>query len=357
MMKITNLMPDTGKSLVHYSGKEFISKIGIDIIRTVIAGILCGENVRDLTEEMTKKRIHLINGAMFTLYLQGRFKSENFIDGLPDRVLRQTRSSSTKDEKAILNFLLGLTEKGVQNILRSDSANIKKYLKAYKQSLKESADECSNNYGNVEALIELNGKKAKVDWPFFLSLFSAIGAQTLSIRGSEKSLYGKTFERLVLGSLLSLLGFNYIKEDEAGKKKKVFWLSSRGDKRESDATLLYKPGKAVRFDIGFIGPGNTEISLDKVTRYQNELTTGEYKHYSQTFIIVDRIGKKSRIEGLARDLGGCIIQMSMSFWPKLIASELHEKLGYKHEIVDLPESKIDSYIRRRIGHLDLNRFL
>src|SRR3990172_192510 len=105
------------------------------------------------------------------------------------------------------------------------------------------------------------------------SLIKTIGAQTLAIRGSEKSAYGKLFEKLVLGSLLHILGFKHIAPPPQ-EYEKVFWLSSRNEKRESDATLLYELGQGVRFDIGFIGRGNPEISLDKVTRFEREISLG-----------------------------------------------------------------------------------
>ncbi len=50
------------------------------------------------------------------------------------------------------------------------------------------------------------------------------------------------FEKLILGTLLSIFGFRLINPEDSSQNNKVFWLSSRGDKRESDATLLYKPG-------------------------------------------------------------------------------------------------------------------
>src|SRR5690606_14779641 len=103
-----------------------------------------------------------------------------------------------------------------------------------------------------------------INWLFMIYLLNTIGSQTLTIRGSDKSTYGKLFEKLVLGSLLHVMGFDFQKSGELENPNRVFWLSSNDDDRESDATLLYEAGKGVRFDIGFIGRGNTEISLDKV---------------------------------------------------------------------------------------------
>ncbi|MDW4726356.1 CfrBI family restriction endonuclease, partial [Escherichia coli] len=83
----------------------------------------------------------------------------------------------------------------------------------------------------------------------------------------EKSLHGKYFEKLILGSLFTIMGFEYKEKIEEGLNAKCFTLSTRADDRESDATLVFN-GKAIRVDIGFIGRGNTEISLDKVSRFR-----------------------------------------------------------------------------------------
>jgi hypothetical protein len=72
---------------------------------------------------------------------------------------------------------------------------------------------------------------------------------------------------------LHILGFEYV-TPPPHKTSRVFWLSSREERRESDATLLYEAGKGVRFDIGFIGRGNPEISLDKVSRFEREISLG-----------------------------------------------------------------------------------
>src|SRR5690606_7836722 len=131
------------------------------------------------------------------------------------------------------------------------------------------------------------------------------GSETLTIRGSEKSLYGKFCEKVVLGALLHILGFEHVAVGDVTKAEHVFWLSSNSDRgRESDATILYKLGQGIRIDIGFIGRGNTEISLDKVSRYRRKVEVGDDVWYMGTIIIVDRIGPRSRIVELAREIDG-----------------------------------------------------
>jgi len=184
-----------------------------------------------------------------------------------------------------------------------------------------------------------------------------VGAETLTIRGSAKSAYGKLFEKLVLGSLLHILDFKFVKPDEIQKLSKVFWLATRGERRESDATLIYQAGKGVRFDIGFIGRGNPEISLDKVSRFQREITLGKSKWYMATIILVDRIGKQSRIERLAKEIGGTIIQMSMGYWPQEVAKVLKNTLGYKHKLASMKQSQLGQYLHEEMQKVPLEKFI
>jgi hypothetical protein len=137
----------------------------------------------------------------------------------------------------------------------------------------------------------------------------------------------------------------------------VFWLSSREERRESDATLLYQAGKGVRFDIGFIGRGNPEISLDKVTRFEREISLGRSKYYMATIILVDRIGANSRIERLAEEVEGTIVQMSAGYWPQQVAQVLNKKLGFKHYLVNAKLEDIDAYISGALRDVPLEDFI
>ncbi len=136
------------------------------------------------------------------------------------------------------------------------------------------------------------------------------------------------------------MGFERVNPLTNRKTEKVFWLSDSSDLRESDATLLLSPGKLARFDIGFIGPGNSEISKDKLSRYAREVEREGAKHNSVTFIVVDRLPRTGKTETAAREIEAEIIQMSMQYWPKLLAQRIGERLGYQHELQTLPDNEI-----------------
>jgi len=215
----------------------------------------------------------------------------------------------------------------------------------------------SRDYGSLSGSINLGASdKAQINWLFMVYLLNTIGAQTLAMRGSEKSAYGKLFEKLILGSLLCILGFEHVAYPP-DKSTRVFWLSSTDGKRESDATLLLAPGKGVRFDIGFIGRGNTEISLDKVSRFEREISMGQSKYYMDTIILVDRVGPDSEIENIARDVGGTIIQMSAAYWPQQVARRLNDELGFQHALLTMSMSDIGPYLKKQLAKVPLEQFV
>lgn len=356
MGEIAKLIPPLGRKLAAVKGADIIQLVGEPTIKSVIASLLCGENIRNLTEGLTRRRLTISNGALLMLFIKG-CADPNFIKTLPEKAYDEYKTNSTGKEKIILQWLLGLTNKGVQNILRGDEDNIKEYIQTTEQSVNEAIKTLEQEIGSIDGHISISQYKALLDWRFIIRLFTAVGAQTLAIRGAEKSLYGKLFERLVLGSLLTILGFEFIEKSKGGTKTKIFWLSDRGDKRESDATLLLEPGKGIRFDMGFIGVGNTEISLDKVSRFERYMDYGNKRHFMLTFIIVDRIGEGSRIVEQAKGINGTLIQMSMAYWPQIVAQKLAEKTGFKHVLSTMPHSKLGQYISEQIKNIDIRKFV
>ncbi len=356
--KIQNFIPDIGKKLVSYKGLELLDRIGENTVKEVVSGVLCGSNIRSLTENLTRKRIALSNAALLITYINAQHSIPGFEKNLPQLIGHElTNEKLTKEEKQYLQWFIGLTNKGVQNVLRGNKEEFSDYLSYLQISLEESAKDSAEAFGNLTGEFCINEKNANISWPALTQIFMAIGAQTLTIRGSEKAIYGKLFEKFILGSLLTILGFSYSKKDKLESDKMVFWLSERGDKRESDATILIKPGVGVRFDIGFIGPGNTEISLDKVSRFETEMEMGKKTHFMSTLIIVDRIGEGSRITDIASTIGGNIIQMSMSFWVKEVAQILKKTTDFDHDILRMTNKNSLHYIRDSINSVELKDFI
>jgi len=356
--KITSLMPSKARALILGKGDEVVRQIGLDVIRGIVCDVLCGKNLRDSTEVLTRRKLATLNAATLVMFLRGESQSRGFTEQLPSIASERLKHKLVSDERQILQWVLGLTNKATQNVLRDSLESLDKYKEEYINICREVVSACESDYGELSGALELSpSEKAEINWSFIVEFLGTVGAQTLAIRGSEKSTYGKLFERLILGSLLSVLGFEFVPMENLVSPKRVFWLSSAGEKRESDATLLYQAGQGVRFDIGFIGRGNPEISLDKVSRFEREVEYGRGKWYLATIILVDHIGKESRIQRLAEAIEGTIIQMSMAYWPKQVAKVLHERMGFTHELVSMPDNKIGKFLQRKMMNVPLERFI
>ncbi|MEZ4959201.1 MAG: CfrBI family restriction endonuclease [Saprospiraceae bacterium] len=355
---LSKYIPELGLNLAKFSGSELLERVGDDVIRNVVTSILCGGNVRTLTEGLTQRRIALSNAALLVAYLKASKEIKNLPAKLPAIISHELSNSKiSQAHKVFLQWFIGLTGKSIQNVLRSDKEQLETYLTALEQAIVNAVKESQTEFGDLQVSVVFDKESHKLDWQAMLQIFAGVGAQTLAIRGSEKSMYGKLFEKLILGSLLSILDFKLIDPQKSTLSKNVFWLSHRENKRESDATLLYKPGVGARFDIGFIGPGNTEISLDKVSRFEREMEFGKQHHFMSTIIIVDRIGEGSRITELAKKIDGNIVQMSMNFWVREVAQILQTKVGFKHDILKLSNEESIKYVQDRMKQIDLGKFI
>lgn len=357
MDKINQHFPEKARKLLTSNGRELITQIGLDIVRNIVLDVLCGKNLRDSTELLTRKRIATLNAAALVMMLRGSKKDKDFIEKLPDISVSELKKRLQKADRWILEWNLGLTDKAYQNVLRDNPKNLDDYKSKFVEILHEVVLESKKEYGNLAGQIKLDGDLIDIDWDTILQIMTSIGAQTLAIRGSEKSTYGKLYERLILGILLEILGFKLVDRENIKNPKKVFWLSSRDEKRESDATLLFEAGKGVRFDIGFIGRGNPEISLDKVSRFEREITLGKTKWFMATIIVVDRIGQNSRIGALAKRIGGDIVQMSGAYWPLRVAEVLKERTGYKSELLGMKEKEVLQYLKKKIAKIDFQKLI
>jgi len=351
------LSPDA-LALLSASGSELVMQIGLDVVRGVVLDVLSGKNLRDSTEILTRRRIAALNLATLHLFLEGVNRSHDFLTQLPHlatSILSQHQLSKT--DRWLAQWTLGLTDKAFQNVLRDDPHALAAYRDHYIETCRQVIENHTREQGILSGEIRLtSGARAELNWLFLTYLFNTIGAQTLAIRGSEKSAYGKLFEKLILGALLSIFGFEHVTPPPE-KFERVFWLSSREERRESDATLLYEPGKGVRFDIGFIGRGNPEISLDKVSRFEREISLGRSRYYMATIILVDRIGAGSRIERLAQEIQGTIVQMSASYWPQQVAQILNQIFGFQHELVTMSQDKIGEFLQFELAKIEIEQFI
>ena len=360
---LTDLFPTRSKVLLTGGGKQFIERIGVDAARQVVLGVMMGENIRKETEPLTQRRIAQISGAMIALFARGYLEIPDFADKVSSLAVHQLTAGKNRNKSDlwIAQWILGLTSKSVQNVLRSNQQGLAAYVNDFEAAVAYAASRCQADIGKIQMTLGFaaNGQARQVElgWEDIIRLTIAVGSQTLTIRGSEKSLYGKLFEKLILGSFLTMLGFRRVTSSANTDTSGVFWLSDSSTDRESDATLLLQPGKLARFDIGFIGVGNSEISKDKLSRYEREQEISGNRHNSVTFIVVDRLQATSKTQQAAERIGAEIVQMSMQFWPRELAQRLGKRLGVQHELQTMPDSQIAGYLRTQLATIPIQDFL
>lgn len=356
-MSLSDLVPQNFESLLESKGVTFIKRTGEENVRKVIIDVLCGNNLRASTEHLTRLRLGRLNAATFMIYLSGLQTMKNFSREIPKMAQCGITGKTTKAEKELCKWMIGLTGKGIQNVLRDDTNQLMKYTKTFAETLKHLAEDTERESGKMNCCVKRTKEREVVlDWHDLLSLFCTIGSQTLAIRGSEKSTYGKLFERLVLGSVMSCLGFEHTTYPPT-KTSKVFWLSSRVGEREADATLLVAPGQAIRFDLGFIGRGNPEITKDKVSRFERNLEISAQPYHSATCIIVDRVGEWSGLEDQAGRAGAKVIQMSMSYWPIELAKWLSTKFQHSSDIAKCRAENLPSLLNKKLVNICFDDFV
>jgi len=354
---LSELLPRNFGELLESKGAAFVKRAGEENVRQVVFDVLCGNNVRASTEHLTRLRLGKLNAATFMVYLSGLQAVKAFGRAIPDMAFQKITGKGSKPEKELCKWMIGLTGKGVQNILRDDKEQLRRYTEAFANNLNRLAAETERESGKMRCRVQFaNGKEAILDWYDILSLFCTIGSQTLAIRGSEKSTYGKLFERLVLGSVMSILGFEQTGYPPT-KPAKVFWLSSKIGEREADATVLVAPGQAIRFDLGFIGRGNPEITKDKVSRFERDLEIDRRKYHSATCIIVDRLGEGTGLEAQAHRAGARLIQMSMSYWPRELAEWLAARFKHKSDIADCKLEDLPAVLKKKLADVSFDSFV
>ena len=187
---ISTFFPESSRLLLTGGGKEFIERIGVEATRRVIHHVMMGENLRQQTEPLTRRRVAQISGAMITMFVNGCLGMDNFTDSLSEMAIKQLRAD--KNDKAATwpaQWLIGLTGKSVQNVLRGKSEAFENYIADFEAAIREASEKCRADMGNLEMTLgfveDANGRRVKLDWNDITRLTTAIGAQTLAIRGSD----------------------------------------------------------------------------------------------------------------------------------------------------------------------------
>ena len=139
----------------------------------------------------------------------------------------------------------------------------------------------------------------------------------------------------------------------------VFWLSQTDEeKRECDATLLIRAGYGVRFDIGFIGKGNSELPADKLSRYERVAERGDRRLYAATIILIAKLGEKSNVKNIAKRIGARVIQMSGTYWVYELAQVLKDEFEFfDHPLLSMTQEESIIFIKKNIPTIDMTQFV
>jgi hypothetical protein len=133
-------LPAKSRLLLTGGGKDFIERIGVEATRRVIHHVMMGENLREQTEPLTRRRVAQISGAIVALFARGCLEMDNFPDSVSALAVEQLRSA--KKDKAdiwLAQWLIGLTGKSVQNVLRSKNEALESYLSDFETAIGEAA--------------------------------------------------------------------------------------------------------------------------------------------------------------------------------------------------------------------------
>lgn len=72
----------------------------METVREVVLDVLCGKNLRDSTELLTRSRLASLNAAMIKMFLEGEKTNPGFIDNIPhiaERILKEKSFLNQKD--------------------------------------------------------------------------------------------------------------------------------------------------------------------------------------------------------------------------------------------------------------------
>lgn len=276
-------------------------------IRQAVLHLMTGGNYRDITEHVVREKLHIYHSWLLQIVHRARQK---FGKSWSRELL--ARLSGAKNKDKILTdmwvWLLGLTHKTTQNLALSkkDAHEVETFIN-HMLSLCDEVSK-SRRWPDGTITIDLRNSSAnsveKLDLVESLWFLQMIGAASLTVRGSNKAVYGKRLERAFLRAGLELLG---LKLDEN------YWLNIGRDEevdREADGEVETKRGRA-RIDIGLIGEGNQEVPEDKLNRVGRN-----------GIVIVDRLGRQSAVLNTAQRLGVKVVQIRHNF----PMSEIYEHL-------------------------------
>ena len=162
----SELMSPAAMKLLTSSGNDFVRQIGMDVVRGVVLDVLTGENLRDSTEVLTRRRIAALNLATVNLFLRGSAASADFVSELPHLATEiLMRKRLTKSERWVAQWTLGLTDKAFQNVLRDNPDALAEYRDRYIEACRDVIANHTQEHGKLAGTLKMDsGVQAEVNW-------------------------------------------------------------------------------------------------------------------------------------------------------------------------------------------------
>ncbi|ATY42683.1 CfrBI family restriction endonuclease [Acinetobacter baumannii] len=345
-------IPEELSGLAKLSKQELVEELGTEVFRDVLLNIFLGKNVRNFTEALTRNRLLQSNIALWKFFCEQKKLGISPLDLINIAKEKLLNAKLSPKDRAVYEWLVAMTNKQTQNVLRkSHDKEFEDLTQATLEMLDKELLEC---HSYVSQGVKL-GEEISFTFKEMCWISLVLGSQTLTIRGSEKSLHGKYFEKLILGSIFQIFGLKLLEIEDISQNG--FWLSSqKEDRREADGTIV-NDAVGIRVDIGFIGPGNSEITLDKVSRFTKFDEISGKKYEMSTIVIVDTLGEKSKARELAKAIEGEIICMSDPNWVFTLAKQISEKLSIKDPLKDILIEDLENYLSEKLKLIDLDQLI
>lgn len=271
-------------------------------LRHVTSKILTGDNYRLFFEGVTRRKLLKQYGILKELAHMHADDDQAWRESIERQF--QTGSGADKD---LCYWLIGLTKKTAENLEVKTEEGMKE---AFYQLMDEIGKESGEHNNRDTALLI---------W---------CGAATLTVRGSSKSKIGKSLEKSIARTALTVLQLSEESED--------FRLGIGADKevdRETDCEIR-TPRGTVKLEIGLIGKGNPEVVGDKINRVSRN-----------SIVLVDLLSPKSIMWDNARNAGVELIQMRNGNPVEDLRRHL-ESLGVEVAEHSIPIDELETRIRK-----------
>ena len=245
-------------------GPTWVDPFSASATREATARILTGMNYRLFYEGVTRRK--LIETYRELAELARKFPKN---DDAWKQHVRSLVENGTPEDKRLRYWLMGLTKKTAENL----GIRVKDYPTVFDQMMSD-----------IEDTPQIDQREA--------SLLLWCGTATLTIRGSQKSKIGKSLERSLARTALTVIG---LREEDGDYRLNVG--ADEEVPRETDAEVR-TPRGYVRVEVGLIGKGNSEVISDKVGRMDRN-----------GVILMDILPVRSTAHQTARDRGVRLIQL------------------------------------------------